>query len=206
MKTLAMFFAVLSVLLLGTTEEAKAQFPIQVGNYEFSRANFGSGKGALTSGLDLTAIFKNGLRTLEITGNSDRAYIQHFWDVADTTLSAAASLGIFKNTPWLGYQLAYAPVKGVSINQWSGFSVATIGAKDWKPQWFFYQAGVTVEPNENISVGCTVIKFQGLDWDILLGAALTVPLNEDFSALFGADHSGLNKEIFYRIAVKYEPK
>jgi|GEM_PF-5622661 len=202
MKTnLTILFAVFC--MFGITEGAKAQ--LRIGDYEFSSVNAGSGKGSLTSGFDVTAIFKNSRNVLEVTGNSDRVYIQHFWGILDG-VSAAASGGFFKNTPWLGCQLLFMPDSGIKIMEWSGFSSGIAGTNEWRPQWFFHTISASAQLNENVTVCYTAIKFQGYDWDLMPGAAFTLPLKDNFSLSAGVDYSTLHIQPFYRIGIMYKAR
>ncbi|MFH0817394.1 MAG: hypothetical protein V1909_02050 [Candidatus Micrarchaeota archaeon] len=185
----------------GITEKTWAQ--LRIGDYELSSVNAGSGKGSLTSGFDVTALFKNSRNVLEVTGNSDRVYIQHFWGISGG-VSAAASGGFFKNTPWLGCQLLFMPDSAIKIMEWSGFSYGVAGTNEWKPQWFFHTISASAQLNENFAACFTAIKFQGCDWDLMPGAAFTLPLKDKFSLSVGVDYSTLYVQPFYRIGVMYK--
>lgn len=77
-------------------------------DWKLSGLNVDVGKGAFTSGCDITAKFDKGNRSLSFTGNHERVYFIYSWNLP-FKISLGPSGGFFKNMPWAGPYMIITP-------------------------------------------------------------------------------------------------
>jgi len=79
-----------------------------------------SGKGALTSGLDVNVNFESFGKNLILQGNSERVYVI-FLQKIPLLGNAGVSGGLNQNMPWVGPYYT-ANLKGICLTYWAGWS------------------------------------------------------------------------------------
>jgi len=123
---------------------------LKVGNYSLTDVTISSGKGALTSGFDTRFDFSNDHNIfITLQANNDRANIMigKKWG----NFKAIASLGSYKNIPWIGPMFLYT-LGPLDFTVWNGIGFAKTNQftdVGYKPEFFFsYEgAGVTLGKN-----------------------------------------------------------
>jgi hypothetical protein len=108
-----MFSGLLMTVLLSSLAQAQS--------FELTNASISWGKGALTSGLDVTVDFtkSDSSQFFIINGNNERSNMNYGWNVTKS-FAPVVSLGMFRNVPWIGLRGTYSPLSFVNFFHWSG--------------------------------------------------------------------------------------
>ena len=158
------------------------------------------GKGALSSGYDISIYFANSENGFQITGNHTRVYATYSWQVSYFTVLATG--GFFKNAPWAGPQIIFSPVEFISTVHWYGMSAGTPENPDWKINMLVQYNAVTIK-FKNLSVTYALSKFLNDPVDQLPGVVYTGQLNSSWNYTVGVDYTVNGQEPLFQLGVKH---
>lgn len=172
-------------------------------NLKLTEFSLNSGKGAFTSGLDVTVRFGSDKYSIEVTGNSDRAYGVFFWKLP-LGISVGVCAGEFKNQPQTGPYVVFAPVKFAYAFYWSGWGFGEPDKPSWDVKPFFSSAGIGTQLG-NLKLSLIWFDFMGAKtW--LPGISYGVKILESFWFSTGMDYKTSTKEPLFWLRVSYFPK
>lgn len=100
-------------------------------NIRLSSVDVNGGKGALGTGFFLTANLEKGQNLFQITLNEERIFLNSFFKIKSSGISAGPTMGFFKNIPFAGVIGVFRPFgsKVVSTFHWIGFGFGQPGGK-----------------------------------------------------------------------------
>lgn len=198
MKKSICFIHILSIFLLFSF--CLVNFTSAQEDWRFSGLTANVGKGAFTSGFDITAKFDKGSKSLSFTGNHERVYFIYSWSLP-FNISFGASGGFFKNMPWAGPYVIIAPTKFLSFLHWSGCRFGQPEKPDTKIKDFFFTNGFYLKI-ERFSFGFLWMKFLG-EKTFIPGVSYIFPINKNFRVFVGMDYKKSVALPLYRIGVSY---
>lgn len=173
----------------------------QFGDLRISKVRVSSGRGALTSGLDIFVSFSGEGRELGITGNAERVYAVYGWDILPA-LTISASGGFFKNTPWLGPQLKFKVGDHLSLLHWSGISTGEPEHPAPEVNFFFTFTGSYLSWSD-FTASFASQKLMDNEWWYLPGFAYNPPIGDRAHGIVGVDYNTVTEEVYFRLGVKY---
>ena len=154
--------------------------------YKMTSISATIGKGALSSGYDISLGFSNGDNTFQVTGNHTRVFGTFSWDLSPFTVSASG--GFFQNAPWAGPLVVFKPTEYISTMHWYGMSA---GVPD-KPGWDVH---VLVRYNAlslhvwKFTATFAVSKFLDNEIDYLPGIKFSDMINESWKISVSVDYT-----------------
>jgi hypothetical protein len=190
--------AICLILILGTFSFLSAQERMK-----FSELTANIGKGAFTSGFDITLKFEAEKRLLEITGNHERGYMVHLWKLP-MSVKAGVSGGIFNNMPWAGPYVLATPTEFLSLLYWRGWGAGEPDNPGTEINGFFESMGIFLKW-KGIKLSYVHATFMG-EKNHLPGISFTVPINEKFSCFAGIDYKSSEDTPLFRIGVSHFPE
>lgn len=185
------------ILFLGVVSFLSAQ-----NGMKLSELTANIGKGAFTSGFDITLRFKTQRRFLEITGNHERGYMAHLWKLP-LSVKAGISGGVFKNMPWLGPYVIFEPTKFLSLLYWRGWRAGEPDNPGTEIRDFFDSKGIFLMW-KGIKLSYVHVTFLD-EKSHLPGVSYTTPINKVFKCFVGIDYKSSEETLLYRIGVSYLP-
>ena len=172
-------------------------------NLKLSRLTASMGKGAFTSGFDVTAIFENSLNLMEITANHERFYAVYFWKLP-LKIKAGIFTGAFKNMPQAGPYVIVSPTKFLSVFYWRGWRAGEPEKPRAKIQHFFQTTGASMLFG-GLKIDYVWIDFLG-EKTSLPGICYTFAINSRFKCFAGVDYKVSEKMPLFRIGLSYFPE
>ena len=190
------FFLALLIAVFGMTSFAQQQDELQLKSISTS-----IGKGALSSGYDISLNFGNESEGFQVTGNHTRVWTAYRWQVLYFTLGATG--GFFKNAPWVGPQVIFSPAPFISTMHWYGFVGGVPEHPDWKVNTMIRYNAVTVRMN-GFAFTYAVSKFLNDKTDQLPGVSYTGKVNSSWNYTVGADYTVNNHEPLFQLGLKHQ--
>ncbi|MFA6365281.1 MAG: hypothetical protein WCW78_02680 [Candidatus Paceibacterota bacterium] len=190
----AFFFTSLMALFCATTF-AQQQDELQLKSIATS-----IGKGALSSGYDISINFGNESNGLQVTGNHTRVYAAYRWQMPYITLGATG--GFFKNAPWVGPQIIFTPASFISTVHWYGFAGGAPEHPDWKINKMIHYNAVTLRVS-GIALTYAVSKFMNDNADQLPGVSYTGKVNASWNYTIGTDYTVNGREPLFQLGLKH---
>lgn len=194
-KVLTVVLVLLSFVSVAVATEGKG--------LKLGELSLGSGKSALTSGLDGVVRFESKEFRLLIVGNSDR-YFGAFFLKLPIGLSAGVCTGAFKNQPQVGPYVTFAPTKFLSAFYWRAWGFGKPNEPKLEVNPFFQCVGGAVTLG-NVKLNCIWLDFMG-SRTLVPGVSYGVKINEQFRATIGADYKVSTEEPMFSVKVSYFPK
>lgn len=170
--------------------------------FKLSEITSNIGKGAFTSGFDITLKFKGQGDLLGITGNHQRGYAIYLWDLP-FSLNAGVSGGFFKNMPWTGPYILISPTNFLSFFHWSGWRAGEPENPGTEVNTFFISNGLFLKLGR-LQVNYVLMDFLGEKTSIP-GILYTMPINKDFKGFIGIDYKVSEEESLFHIGLSYFP-
>ncbi len=170
---------------------------------KFSEMTANIGKGAFTSGLDITLKFKAEKGFLEITGNHERGYMVYCRKFP-LSIRAGISGGFFKNMPWAGPYVLIVPTKFLSFLYWHGWGAGEPEKPGTEIREMFKCAGVFLN-FKGFNFGFVANNFMG-EKTLLPGVSYAVSINHQFKCFVGVDYKTSEDEPLFRIGFSYFPE
>ena len=168
---------------------------------KFSSITANMGKGAFTSGFDVTLLFDSKGNAIEVTGNHERAYGVFFWRIPSLNIKAGICAGMFKNMIQSGPYVIFSPIKPLSVFYWRGWGAGEPNNPQVEINFFFESAGAS------LSMGNLVISYVWFDFmgtqATMPGVSYTVSINSKFKFFGGVDYKVEEKLPLFRIGVTY---
>lgn len=186
------------VLLFGFVSFAFAQ-----DNLKLSRLTANMGKGAFTSGFDVTVIFQNSSNLMEITANHERFYAVYFWKLP-LKITAGICGGAFKNMPQAGPYVIVSPTKFLSVFYWYGWGAGEPEKPQAKIQHFFQATGASMSFG-GLKISYVWFDFRGTKTS-LPGICYTLAINSRFKCFAGIDYKTSEEMPLFRIGLSYFPE
>ena len=158
------------------------------------------GKGAFTSGFDVTLMLENSTQQVEITANHERFYAVHFWKLAKW-IKAGVCAGAFKNQPQVGPYVVISPVKFLSVFYWQGWGAGKPEHPKFEVNYFFNSAGASIRLG-NLKISYIWIDFMRQQ-EQLPGISYSFKLSSKIKGLIGVDYKIQEDLPLFRIGATY---
>lgn len=192
-KSIICLILVFGIISFGFTQDS----------LKLSRSTANMGKGAFTSGFDVTAIFENSSNLMEITANHERFYAVYFWKLP-LKVTAGICAGAFKNMPQTGPYVIVSPTKFSSVFYWRGWGFGEPEKPQAKIQHFFQAAGATMSFG-GLKISYVWFDFMGTKTS-LPGICYTLAINSRFKCFAGIDYKTSDDMPLFRIGLSYFPE
>jgi len=164
-----------------------------------------SGRGPITSGLDLGVEFKNSKETIYIRFkfNKDRGYGLFTYDVLPF-FSSGLYVGFFKGLPIFGPNFVFKPVKGVSIQYRHTWGFGEVDDIQLRIKGIYDAIGISlnfgiIKPSFRVS------WFQGEQY-IVSDLGFYIPFVDGFDILTGIGYEFNKGKIMFRLGLRYSSK
>lgn len=168
--------------------------------FNLSSVTASIGKGALSSGYDISIAFSNGENTFKVTGNHTRVYGTYSWEVFHDARVLATG-GFFKNTPWFGPQVIFSPADFVTLTSWYGFSFGTPEHPDWKMTTMVQYNAISIKV-AGITVTYAISKFVYDPIDYIPGVAYSGSINKSWGYNVSVDYTVNGKEPLFMFGLQ----
>ncbi len=158
------------------------------------------GKGALTSGYDVSINFRSSVNGLQVTGNHSRTYVVYRWYIPVLTIGASG--GFFKNAPWVGPQILFEPCSFLSTMHWLGVVAGAPEKPSWETNVIFNYHGANVHIGP-FSASYAIQKFMFDPWNQVPGVNYKLKVNSSWAISVNVDYDTNNREPLFQIALKH---
>ena len=197
MKRIVFLIAVVlsSTMIFGQTEKIR-----------LSSIDANGGKGALGTGFFVTVNMNKGNNLFQITLNEERIFLNSFFEIKNTGISAGPTMGFFKNIPFAGVIGIFRPFgsKVVSTFHWVGFGFGQPGGKMSISPSFLFSVNTLNIDMWRIRTSYSVINFMKNKTQHVVCMKYSQKITENLSGYTEVGYDMTNKEQLLKMGVVYK--